>query len=64
MKINYTFGMKTVNPFVGGSSPPRGATLIMASRKLFISKPAEMWVFFRLLEKVLETIERSNSNYL
>jgi len=25
MKISYTIGMKTVNPFVGGSSPPRGA---------------------------------------
>jgi len=33
--------------FLGGisSSPPRGATLIMAPRKLFISKPAEMRVF-------------------
>ena len=45
----YYVDNKTVNPFVGGSSPPRGAILIMASRKLFISKPAEMRVFFRRL---------------
>jgi len=25
MKISYTIGMKTVNPFVAGSSPARGA---------------------------------------
>jgi len=28
----------------------------MASRKLFISKPTEMWVFFRLLKKYLDHV--------
>ena len=51
MMDGYTIEKKTVNPFVGGSSPPRGAILIMASRKLFISKPAEMRVFFVCLKK-------------
>ena len=30
MKISYTIGMKTVNPFVAGSSPARGAIYLKA----------------------------------